>query len=147
MQFRVLTIHAESSCSRGPGLTQTERPSPRLMMIAHCYRPDLCPSLCPRISAEPDPHLVSPVLLTHSQLCHLTGRGPTLPAASSHLNCLGEAWRLSSLCHCDKMRRTRRWRQTVLPVISAIKQVYPLKVLLRVQNMRRILKRSTFYNL
>ena len=26
-------------------------------------------------------------------------------------------------------------------------QVYPLKVLLRVQNMRGILKRSTFYNL
>ena len=83
MQFRVLTIHAESSCSRGPELTQTERPSPSLMMIAHCYRPDLCPSLCPRISAEPDPHLVSPVLLTHSQLCHLTGRAHT---ASSQLS-------------------------------------------------------------
>ena len=143
MQFRVLTIHAEFTLKR-PELTQTERPSPLcLMMIAHC-RPDLCPSLPPHQQSQPAPGVVSPVLLTHSQLCHLPGRAPTLPA-SSHLNCLGEAWRLSSLCHCDKMGR---WRQTImLPVTSAIQQVYPLKVLLRVQNMRRILKRSTFYNL
>ena len=145
MQFRVLTIHAESSCSRGPELTQTERPSPVWWWLLTATDLISVPLSAPA-SQQSQTRTWCRQCCSHIH-SYVTSQGPTLPAASSHLNCLGEAWRLSSLCHCDKMRRMWRWGQTVLPVTSTIKQVYPLKVLLRVQNMRRILKRSTFYNL
>ena len=151
MQFRVLTIHAQegawTDADREGGLAPYPVKSDDDCSL-ELYRPDLCPSLCPRISALSQTRTCC--LLTHSQLCHLTGRGLTTQHSQLSFKL---SWRLSSrsVCHCDKMRRMRRWRQTwassycLLP--SVLEQVYPLKVLLRVQNMRRILKRGTFYNL
>ena len=158
MQFRVLTIHSEVHAQdwrrqRGAPCSQSG-----LMMIAQCG-PDLCPPWAPLPPHLTDPHLLLSPVCSHID-SYVTSQGDrghntrhtASGAASPHLNCLGGAGAsLAAACVIvtSGESRDRAKHELLIHVACYLHwgRCARWKVLVRVQNMRRILKRNTFYNL